>query len=130
MTNLLYMLYHLDDDTDSMGVPALGHAIDQLAQAAMAMIPPPGGTPLTPLNTNSGPTPNKSEGQPLMPKDSLKRVNSTLSSRSVTNTLERKPTLQRQSSHASQRSQRGGLASNDGKFQRRCNKSFLASPSR
>ena len=117
------MLYHLDDDTDSMGVPALGHAIDQLAQAAMAMIPPPGGTPLTPLNTNSGPTPNKSEGQPLMPKDSLKRVNSTLSSRSVTNTLERKPTLQRQSSHASQRSQRGGLASNDGKFQR-CNKSF------
>ena len=59
------MLYHLDDDTDSMGVPALGHAIDQLAQAAMAMIPPPGAAPLTPINTNSN---GPKDGQPLMPR--------------------------------------------------------------
>ena len=65
MTNLLYMLYHLDDDTDSMGVPALGHAIDQLAQAAMAMIPPPGAAPLTPINTNSN---GPKEGGLLMPR--------------------------------------------------------------
>ena len=62
------MLYHLDDETDSMGVPALGHAIDQLAQAAMAMIPPPGAAPLTPINTGGGGGPAKTDGQPLMPR--------------------------------------------------------------